>query len=142
LEWKVRLCLLVAVTSPSSLLGASGTRTKHLIQDGPTGEWGLSWRAHTSLSPLEKLDPAVEAKMREEEGKKQSWGAWAASFLGSGGDGGEGAYHDGDAWEEEGEGEGQKGWRELRLERVECEVPIKVWPGNTAFKAMEVVFDV
>ncbi|EJD04560.1 Rgp1-domain-containing protein [Fomitiporia mediterranea MF3/22] len=39
-------------------------------------------------------------------------------------------------------GGGDEGWSELRAETVECEVPIRVWPGNTAFKPMEVVFDV
>jgi hypothetical protein len=37
---------------------------------------------------------------------------------------------------------GEEGWREVRLETVECEVPIKVFPGNTAFRALDVVFDV
>ena len=57
-------------------------------------------------------------------------------------------YHDGDedatgsdeGGTEIGESEGE--WREVRAEMVECEVPIRVWPGNTAFKATEVVFDV
>ncbi|KAK7047236.1 Golgi membrane exchange factor (Ric1p-Rgp1p) subunit [Paramarasmius palmivorus] len=33
-------------------------------------------------------------------------------------------------------------WEEVRIETVECEVPIRVWPGNTAFKPSDVVFDV
>jgi RAB6A-GEF complex partner protein 2 len=33
-------------------------------------------------------------------------------------------------------------WRELKVETVECEVPIRVWPGNTAYKPVDVVFDV
>ena len=37
---------------------------------------------------------------------------------------------------------GEEDWKEVRVEMVECEVPIKVWPGNTAFKATEVVFEV
>ncbi len=37
---------------------------------------------------------------------------------------------------------GTEGWREVDLETVECEVPIKVFPGNTAFKALDVMFDV
>jgi len=37
---------------------------------------------------------------------------------------------------------GEEGWKEVRLETVECEVPIKVFPGNTAFRALDVVFDV
>ena len=39
-------------------------------------------------------------------------------------------------------GGGDEGWGELRAEMVECEIPIRVWPGNTAFRPMEVVFDV
>ena len=38
-------------------------------------------------------------------------------------------------------GGGEDGWRDVKLETVECEVPIKLWPGNTAFKAVDVVFD-
>jgi len=37
---------------------------------------------------------------------------------------------------------GEEGWRDVQLETVECEVPVKVFPGNTAFKAVDVVFDV
>lgn len=37
---------------------------------------------------------------------------------------------------------GTEGWREVKLETVECEVPVKVFSGNTAFKALDVVFDV
>ncbi|KAH9487327.1 RAB6A-GEF complex partner protein 2 [Psilocybe cubensis] len=37
---------------------------------------------------------------------------------------------------------GEEGWRNVKLETVECEVPVKVFPGNTAFKALDVVFDV
>jgi hypothetical protein len=39
-------------------------------------------------------------------------------------------------------GGGDEGWRNAKLEMVECEVPVRVWPGNTAFKAMDVVFEV
>ena len=39
-------------------------------------------------------------------------------------------------------GGGDQDWSELRVETVECEVPIVVWPGNTAFRPLEVVFDV
>jgi RAB6A-GEF complex partner protein 2 len=37
---------------------------------------------------------------------------------------------------------GKVGWTEVRVETVECEVPLRVWPGNTAFRALDVVFDV
>jgi RAB6A-GEF complex partner protein 2 len=33
-------------------------------------------------------------------------------------------------------------WRKMKLERVECEIPIEVWPGNTAFRPAEVVFEI
>lgn len=54
-------------------------------------------------------------------------------------------YGDGLVVDETGEvdiGGGGQGWSELRVETVECEVPIRVWPGNTAFKPLEVIFDV
>ncbi|KAJ7199627.1 Rgp1-domain-containing protein [Mycena pura] len=34
------------------------------------------------------------------------------------------------------------GWTEVRAEMVECVVPVRVWAGNTAFRAGDVVFDV
>ncbi|KAF8816608.1 Rgp1-domain-containing protein [Phlegmacium glaucopus] len=37
---------------------------------------------------------------------------------------------------------GDDGWQEVKLEMVECEVPVRVFPGNTAFKALDVIFDV
>lgn len=93
---------------------------------------------------------------------------WAAYFLSGLLTPGEREYHDGDeddedeGEEEEGRrgveydeglvideetgevdvGGGDAGWSELRVETVECEVPIAVWPGNTAFRPLEVVFDV
>ena len=39
-------------------------------------------------------------------------------------------------------GNGEEGWRDVKVEMVECEVPVRVFPGNTAFKALDVVFDV
>lgn len=33
-------------------------------------------------------------------------------------------------------------WRRMEVERVECEIPIEVWPGNTAFRPNEVAFGV
>jgi hypothetical protein len=72
---------------------------------------------------------------------------FASTFLGMS----EGGFHDGDEAatdEEDAEGEevdlgaGEEGWRELAVETVECEVPVMVWPGNTAFRPEDVVFDV
>ena len=39
-------------------------------------------------------------------------------------------------------GNGEEGWRDVKVEMVECEVPVRVFPGNTAFKALDVVFEV
>jgi hypothetical protein len=158
LEWKVRLCLLVAVAAESSHPGTEGVRMKTLVRDGPRGAWGSSWRAPDHVAPLEKPDRAQQQRTTT-----KSWAELLASpllLLSASHDEGDG-YVDG---EEGGMGEGgydgikpdlaggvgvgvdygggEEGWREVRLETVECEVPIKVWPGNTAFKATDVVFDV
>ena len=78
-----------------------------------------------------------------------SWMSYfASSLLGPSNVG----YHDGDEDLDEADGDEagappdpvgpEDAWREVRVEMVECEVPVRVWPGNTAFKATEVVFDV
>ncbi|KAK0434585.1 Rgp1-domain-containing protein [Armillaria borealis] len=150
LEWKVRLCLLVSIAAESSHAGSEGVRMKSLVRDGPEGEWGASWWATKSIAPMEK--PVVPVRPPQPQG----WAAYlAASILGTG----ESEYHDGD--EEEVEvidgikadpgggvgvgvdfGGGREGWKAVKVETVECEVPVKVWPGNTAFKALDVVFTV
>jgi RAB6A-GEF complex partner protein 2 len=153
LEWKVRLCLLVAVAADSSDPGPQGVRMKHLVRDGPRGEWGSSWKAAASIAPMERPDTG---KQEQQATQIQTWGQFfAASFLG----GSEQEPHDDDQdnedttvngegmWDGDGEaqrdfGGGDEGWKDIKVETVECEVPIKVWPGNTAFKAMDVVFDV
>ena len=41
------------------------------------------------------------------------------------------------------DGDADKGeWAEMGVETVECLVPLRVYPGNTAFRALEVVFEV
>jgi len=161
LEWKVRLCLLVAVADESSEVGTEGVRIKQLLKDGPRGEWGSSWRAPPSMAPMQK-PPKPDSLFAPPQpaDKPRSWGSiLAASFFGSN----EREYHDGDLEEDEeddgvydgvkpdmagGVGVGVKfggwdeGWKDVKLETVECEVPIKMWPGNTAFKAADIVFDV
>ncbi|KAF9449322.1 Rgp1-domain-containing protein [Macrolepiota fuliginosa MF-IS2] len=172
LEWKVRLCLLVAIASESSDCGTEGVYFKNLERDGPRGEWGSSWRAPKSLAPLEK--PRLGLDHLRKESEKARTKSWTQLFVDSvwttiGGvaaGGYEREHHDGDESDaESGTGEerdydgikpnfaggvgkgvdyagGEEGWKEVRLETVECEVPIKVWPGNTAFRAVDVVFDV
>ena len=111
-----------------------------------------------------------QQQQQQQQRTTKSWAEFLASpLLLLSATSSEREYHDGDEYvgdgeEEEGGGEGgydgikpdlaggvgvgvdygggEEGWREVRLETVECEVPIKVWPGNTAFKAMDVVFDV
>ena len=130
LEWKVRLCLLVAVGSDK---GVDGTRLKSLVRDGPSGEWGVSWRGAPSIAPLEQIDDDTTINS---QGGLRSWASYLASpFAGV-------ASEDGDELDEEGEGEVDGEWSTVKVETVECEVPIKVWPGNTAFRASDVVFTV
>jgi len=132
LVWRVRLCLLVAVASESS----QGVLLKSLVRDGRAGEWGIPYRASPTIAPMERV--------KEQEDMTAQSSPWTqflmTSLLGSG----ERGYHDGD--EEDGQERGwteeEDGWQEITVETVECDVPITVWPGNTAFKAMEVVFDV
>ena len=75
-----------------------------------------------------------------------SWMSYfASSLLGPSNVG----YHDGDEdLDDDAEGAEadelgpEEAWRDVKVEMVECEVPVKVWPGNTAFKATAVVREV
>ncbi|KAI5997709.1 Rgp1-domain-containing protein [Pisolithus marmoratus] len=147
LSWRVKLCLLVGVASESSQVGSNGSRFKHLVRDGRAGEWGVPYRASETIAPMERTKGEIETG-------PSTWTQYlVSSLLGSG----ERQYHDGDEeeveegeceseeegrWPEAKEEENERGWKEVKVETVECEVPIRVWPGNTAFNAMEVVFDV
>lgn len=139
LEWKVRLCLLVAIASPTAVVGNEGVSMKHMLRDGARGEWGSAWKACAGLAPLQRLDSTTKPVA-------QSWGAYlTGAFLGGDTDDDDAEEEEDGLWDGETErdyGGGRSGWREVRVETVECEVPIRVWPGNTAFKTMEVVFDV
>jgi hypothetical protein len=85
-------------------------------------------------------------KKSAETKQVQSWTSYLmSSFLGTG----EREYHDGDDIDDEDVpssavegGKEDEDWRELQVEVVECEVPVVVWPGSTAFSAVDVVFDV
>ena len=151
LAWKVRLCLLVAITAP-------GAQVRGMARDGPRGQWGSTWVPTDGLAPRErppKLAEPAESKIQTQtqttSPPMRSWASFLAStFLG----GSEGAFHDGDEALSDGEdaeglaegevdiGAGEEGWRDLAVETVECEVPVTVWPGNTAFRPEDVVFDV
>lgn len=175
LEWKVRLCLLVAVAKEDTWVGKEGFRVKGLVREGPRGEWGSSWVPTRNAGGLQRMLPppgpgkeAGEAAGGKPQGhaRSKTWGEFFSNaFLGPT----ENAYHDGDDAdldsesnedgdesfdsdeEERRAGRGKEVdlgggkdvlWSEIGVEMVECEVPVKVWPGNTAFRAMDVVFDV
>ena len=174
LEWKVRLCLLVAIASETSMPGVQGVRFKSLVRDGPRGEWGSAWRATPGHAPLVKPDLRAEAAIaRQQQQKQQSlssprtWSRFIMSSLiyGNVSETTEREYHDGDIMDSDDEGYsegydgiipdlgggvgrgvdyagGDEGWRDVKAETVECEVPVRIFPGNTAFKALDVIFDV
>ena len=136
LEWKVRLCLLVAVASEQSRKDVNGVQLKTLVRDGPSGEWGISWRGAPSIAPLEQIGDATPVSTPN---GLRSWASYFASPFASSGSG---RYQGGDELDEGDESEVEEEWSTVGVETVECEVPIKVWAGNTAFKASDVVFDV
>jgi hypothetical protein len=150
LAWKVRLCLLVAVAAP-------GAPVRGMVREGARGQWGTTWVPTDNLAPRSrppKPPERPESPPSDDRGttspQTRSWvSLFASTFLGAS----EGGFHDGDEAaalgdeDAEGEGEvdlgdGEEGWRELAVETVECEVPVTVWPGNTAFRPEDVVFDV
>ncbi|EAU93381.2 hypothetical protein CC1G_04360 [Coprinopsis cinerea okayama7 len=199
-EWKVRLCLLVAIASETADTGTEGVRFKSLVRDGPRGEWGSSWKAMELVKPLEKsrfgssttsfLSPGSPTSPYGSGGKSASNSSWTAFFTSYLSPSTEREYHDGDELDSDwhssrrpsrdtashtnlsahtfdtsstGESQvydgvkpdpgggvgmgvdfegGEEGWREVKIETVECEVPVRVWPGNTAFRAVDVVFEV
>ncbi|KAG1809812.1 Rgp1-domain-containing protein [Suillus plorans] len=142
LTWKVHLTLLVGVTAPNA-------RVRGLTRDGAPTSWGSAWRAPVGIAPEQQEVPGSGAKEVGKQAQQQSWTSYLmSSFLGTG----EKEYHDGDdinddeepevpAQKEEGEQE-EGDWRDVQVEIVECEVPVVVWPGNTAFSAVDVVFEV
>ncbi|TCD68602.1 hypothetical protein EIP91_010393 [Steccherinum ochraceum] len=154
LEWKVRLCLLVSVGSPHTRTDPHGVRLKNLVRDGPRGEWGSSWKAAPTIAPMEWPDARAMLNGSAEGGPPASSSSWMSFLTSTLFGSSETPYHDGDEGidsEEDELGGGsreletwgvEEDWREVRVEMVECEVPISVWPGNTAYKAAEVVFDV
>lgn len=144
LEWKVRLYLLVAVASSGSLEATDGMRLKSLVPDGPRGEWGTAWGAAHSIAPSERpSSKLLGSELANAPRVTQSWTSFFTSAL-LGSTEPFNQYHDGDEEEEDGEQRSgrEEDWREVNVEMVECEVPIRVWPGNTAFKATEVVFEI
>lgn len=123
-------------------------RLRQLVRDRLPGDWGASWKGTASIAPMERPDLRANAGVQSPTtpSTAATWLSYfTAPLLGpsaeyhDGDDEGPGSDSDGD----EGAGLGDEAeWREVHAEMVECEVPIRVWPGNTAFKATDVVFDV
>ncbi|KAJ7470483.1 Rgp1-domain-containing protein, partial [Mycena latifolia] len=150
LEWRVRLCLLVGVASAESDAGTEGVRAKGLVRDAEDadgrGAWGSAWRAPARLGVLERRPPPpppVPTSPPPDDKPASGWGAFlGVSFLGGR------EYHDGDDLYEDDDGAldaaaaAEEAYGEVKAEMVECVVPVRVWAGNTAFRAGDVVFDV
>lgn len=158
LAWKVRLCLLVAVAAPDA-------QVRGMVREGPRGHWGSTWVPTDTLAPLERerrppppAEKPASSPLPTSPTQTRSWASLFASTLfglseGGEDDGGGAGVHesdevltDEDDADEGGEfdlGAGEEDeWREIAVETVECEVPVMVWPGNTAFRPEDVVFDV
>ncbi|KAG8951556.1 hypothetical protein FRC04_005842 [Tulasnella sp. 424] len=130
LEWRVRMCFLVAVGSPPtpSDNGFVKASTRHLIRDGPIGDWGSSWKATPTLAPLTVGDGAGVAinshpYYRTAAGSSSSWSFFSSSRN---------LDHQRD----------MEGWTECVAETVECEIGITVWPGNTLYRPTPLDFEV
>jgi len=145
LAWKVRLCLLVAVAAPNA-------QVRGMVREGPRGHWGNTWIPTDSLAPRERLPkpppppPAQNTLLPTSPTQTRSWASlFASTFLGGAGDEvlTDEDEDDADGGEVDLGGAGEEEeWREIAVETVECEVPVIVWPGNTAFRPEDVVFDV
>ena len=133
-----RVNLRAARRAAAARLGPSGSGT---ISRSNSGEKGVQQRGWVSSIFSGLLNPGEREYHDGDEAPPESDSESALnpnsqSSLDK-------AYaRDMDLGADEREGNEEEGWAELRAETVECEVPVRVWPGNTAFRPMEVVFDV
>jgi len=161
--WKVRLALLVAVP-PKPKPRADGSlpdadeepEGSHLVLDEDRSSgWAASWLARAGIAPLSAyttsarmvtsalLTPGPMSAMLRSPVTPSTWTAMLTSPFSAVG----GTPRD---WGVGGVGGGvvnsvatlRGSGNEWRLETVECEVPVRVWPGNTAFRPADVAFDV
>jgi hypothetical protein len=150
LAWHVRMNFLVAVAPPHSgptelaMQGEEETLKSH-VQDGPGGEWGWSSRASDSLAPLVETDKVARNNVRPDELQSgtmptTSGGArnWTSMFLGESEDN---DAEEGDVGDDEERRGGVGGWVPVEVQTVECEVPVSIWPGATAFRPRESIFE-
>lgn len=107
LQWRVRVALVVCMSS----------RARHVVRDGLGNEWGEAWRA----GELAPVGPASSKSAVASGG-----GGWGSFFVGWTGE-------DESIEGEEKQDEEEK-WVKLNLETLECELPITVFPGSTAYQ--------
>ncbi|KAG8758312.1 hypothetical protein FRC11_003892, partial [Ceratobasidium sp. 423] len=105
LQWRVRMALVVCM--------APSARARYLEPDGPRNEWGEAWRACGDVAPMGPADPKAPPTTGE---------GWGSFFRGWTGD------------EEPVGQEVNEGWTRLKPETIECELPIAVFPGSTAYQ--------
>ncbi|ELU40813.1 Rgp1 domain-containing protein [Rhizoctonia solani AG-1 IA] len=105
LQWRVRMALVVCM--------APAGRVRYLEPDGPGNDWGEAWKASGDPAPLGPVDPKAPPAATE---------GWGSFFRGWTGD------------EEPANQESDEGWARLRPETIECELPIAVFPGSTAYQ--------
>ncbi|KJA20825.1 hypothetical protein HYPSUDRAFT_68151 [Hypholoma sublateritium FD-334 SS-4] len=122
------------------------------------------------VKPDLRAEAAIARQQQQKQqslGSPRTWSRFIMSSLiyGNVSEATEREYHDGDIMDSDDEGYsegydgiipdlgggvgrgvdyagGDEGWRDVKAETVECEVPVRIFPGNTAFKALDVVFDV
>jgi len=121
LEWKVRICLLVAIGTATDDPSRS---TRHLIRDGAGGEWGMSWKGTTTLAPLTRGGLNVRQYPANSSASSSGWSLFSSRNV------------------DQASEKDVQGWGECAAETVECEVGITVWPGNTLFRPTQLDFEV
>jgi hypothetical protein len=160
LTWLVRMNFLVAVSSSTSDSLADAERRRgqglrNLVQDGTVGAWGVAHRAGEMLAPLARAQSSTTApevargsrnpSERIVPGSAPSVEAgrtWASILLSSAPPTSSRDSFSGDDDVEGLEAENSEDiWEPLEVHTVECEVPIAVWPGATAFRPQESVFE-
>ncbi|KAF7332545.1 hypothetical protein MKEN_00137100 [Mycena kentingensis (nom. inval.)] len=132
------------------------------------GAWGSSWRAPAKMGVLQRVPPPPASPTSPVQPSASDKAGWTSFLTGGLLGSTEAGYHDGDEFDSDGEVEAddpasfdgvksdlgggvgvgvryggkEEGWSDVKVEMVECVVPVRVWAGNTAFKAGDVVFDV
>lgn len=132
LEWRVRMCFLVAMGFSSGEdddeydeAGLGLGTTRHLVRDGSGGDWGTSWKATPGLAPITRGGTS-DSQYRQNPTTvgSSSWSLFSTRLV------------------DQAAEEDVEGWKECPVETVECEVGITVWPGNTLYRPAQLDFPV